>query len=243
MALIQDVTRSGSSNISVKIPAAFSLPANIVQAEPQTESIKKTVPPLNTQRPVFLPASPSFGKTVNKTASKPWMPFSTPAATFQNRPTVSATEKAIEQLEVSYERLLQSINLKLFRPEKINQYIATAEKRSGTSFSEEEKQQIRLIAQSGDENSTRLLALELRVGIPKKSEREALAALGELMLHRHNTKVLEQFVEDPHNDENLKAHIKTILMVNKVESAMLKMDNIKRDLSNLTRGLTSMFGS
>lgn len=61
------------------------------------------------------------------------------------------------------------------------------------------------------------------------------------MLHRQNTKVLEKFIDDPANDENLKAHIRTILMVNKVETAMLKMDNFKRDISNLTKGITSIF--
>lgn len=182
-------------------------------------------------------------KSMSKTAFKPWLPFQ--GLTLPVEPLAqdnvtsgdqrSATERALARLEESYARLVDSINLSRFRPERINQYIARAEKQGGIPMSEEEKVRIRKLAETGDEKTLRLLALELRIGVPEKAEREALAALGELFLHRQDRITLEKFLADHHKDENLKAHVRTLLLVNRVENTMHFCQSVKSDLASLLK--------
>lgn len=171
--------------------------------------------------------------------AKQWLPFSgtnLAAPQFKldaAKPKASEVEKAFDELEKSYEKLLTSINLKAFNRSKIEDYLRLAEKRAGMEISEKEKLRLRKMAQSEDPKVLRLLALELRIGIPRKAEKEAMAALGQMMLYRQDRKSFEKFLAAPDKDENLKAYVRTIIMMNRVEDLMYRYENFKGQVRNL----------
>ena len=188
--------------------------------------------------------SKAINKTVPlKTVRKPWMPFSAemvspplspvrPLKANSGFKTVhqNLTEKALQELENSYSRLVNSINLNLFHPLKLNHYIHLAEKRSGKDYTDLEKEHMKLIVQSDNERALRLLALELGVGVPKKAERDAMSAMGALMLHRNNTQALETFLQKPGTDENIRSHVQLILMMSKFEKTVNRFDHWHRSI-------------
>lgn len=145
----------------------------------------------------------------------------------------SGAERALQQLEVSYQRLIDGIQLEHFDPKRIETYIKMAEKRSGILMSDEEKGRLVQASQSNDEQILRLLALQLRVGIPRRLEKEALAAMGELMLNREDTSALKKFAQDASKDPNLQAYVRNLLMMNRVESMMARVDKVRVLFSGL----------
>lgn len=138
-------------------------------------------------------------------------------------PQKNATERALENFDVSYQRLMSGINIKAFNPEKIETYMKATEKRTGREFTKKEKDRIRRAAQSNNPDVIRLLALELRVGIPRKLEHNALAAYGELMMNRSDSQTLIRFAKKPTTDPNLKSHIETVIMMNRVEGTLSRI--------------------
>lgn len=144
---------------------------------------------------------------------------------FKNEPPI---QKALRQLEESYTNMKESINLKRFDAQKIEEYLMKAEKRTGLPYSDEEKGQFRQLAQSTDVEHLKLLCLELHVGISEKAEKEAMAAMGRLILHRNQTQALRAYMELPGKDPNLKAYIRTVLMMHKVENWMNTVEDVKR---------------
>ncbi len=148
---------------------------------------------------------------------------------FQSKPELlpSATENALEELEEKYQDLLRAVDVDKLNPKYLTRYIKRAEERRGGPFTKEEKTGFREMATSKDPEVKRLLALELRVGVPKKVEIEALAAMGNLLLHRDDTRSLEAFIEKPEKDPNLREWVRTTLMMNRVEFWMGRYQHFK----------------
>lgn len=157
------------------------------------------------------------------------------AEPLKNEPPKNETsvEKALRQLDTSYTALKESVNLKKFDSAKIEDYFRLAEKRSGFPIPEADKAQIRELVKTQDPELLRMVALELRVGISEKAEKEAMAALGRLILYRENTKALQAYLLDPGKDQNLKAHVKTVLMMNRVEGALSSFESVKRKVKKV----------
>ncbi len=197
-------------------------------------AFKTDAKPASGKRP--LPFStkvspPSFKGGVNNAANVDGVTlsnqFTQSALKVQSR---SLATRALDNFTTSYTNLIDAIDIENFEPQQIEQYIRNAEARSGVTMRDAEKEQIRLLSKSNDEHVLRLLALELRVGIPKDVEKEALAAFGELILYRHDKETLQGFLDNPKNDPNLKAHIRTVLMMSKVENVMHGVDTTKRNI-------------
>ncbi len=143
----------------------------------------------------------------------------------------SAAKKALEELEEKYTSLVKAVKVDIFKPENIEEYILRAEKRRGAPFTRAERDRFRDMAKSGDPEKIRLVALELRFGVPRKVERAALAAFGNLILYRDQVAPLREFLDKPGKDPNLVAYVKTILMMNRVERWMEKYQNWRDRLS------------
>ncbi len=148
-------------------------------------------------------------------------------------PVETAVSKSLRQLDSSYNTLRESVDLKKFDPAKIDDYLRAAERETGVLMRDEEKAQLRQLAQSQDPNVRKLVALELRVGISEKAEAAALAAMGRLMLHRNQTQALQAYLQDDTKDPNLKAHVKTLLMMNRVEGVLHTYESTKRKVQSL----------
>lgn len=141
-----------------------------------------------------------------------------PAAPSDRQTTAAA--QALEDLEEKYNALVESIDVEKFNPAYISRYIKRAETRRGAPYADHEKKRFREMAKSGNPHLIRLLALELRIGIPKKIERDALAAMGRLMLHRDQAEDLRRFLDQPDKDPNLRNWVQTMLAMNTVEQWM-----------------------
>jgi hypothetical protein len=151
----------------------------------------------------------------------------------------SGTERALAQLESRYQAMVDGIQLKYFDPTKIEQYIRMAEKRAGMEMSDKERFRLIRLAKINNPQLLKLLALELRIGIPKRLEQAALASLGELMLHRDDEDALRGYLDDPSKDDNLKAYVRTVLMMNKTERWMAKVETAKATLKGWFNSQTS----
>ncbi|MEB3288183.1 MAG: hypothetical protein VKJ04_11865 [Vampirovibrionales bacterium] len=180
-------------------------------------------------------ANASVHRTTPVRPAQPTQPFQS-ASTFsapQDTPKFrTGTERALQQLETRYQAMFEGIQLKYFDPNKIENYIRMAEKRMGMELSEKERIRLIQISKSKDPNILKLLALELRIGIPKRLEQAALAALGELLLQRDDEEALQAYLEDPTKDDNLKAYVRTVMMMNKVERVMARVENAKSTLKS-----------
>ncbi len=152
---------------------------------------------------------------------------------FHGEPFSSATENALEELEEKYQDLLESVDVDKLNPKYLTRYIRRAEERRGGPFTKIEKAHFREMAGSNDPEVKRLLALELRVGVPKKVEMEALAAMGNLLLHRDDMVALEGFMQKPNKDANLREWVRTTLMMNRVEFWMEKYKHLKNWMTQL----------
>jgi hypothetical protein len=211
----------------------FKLNQNQVSATPVTPMS----PPLqnqSSQQPVPFPVlqplqSPQVVQPSNQaaelTTTKNSAPTKTDRAEFKNE---TGIQKALRQLEESYVNLKESVNLKKFDATKIEEYITKAEKRTGLPYSVEEKEQFRLMAKSSDPDFLKLLCMELHVGLSEKAEKEAMAALGRLILHRNQTDALKAYMDMPGKDANIKAYIRTVLMMHRVENWMNTVEDVKR---------------
>jgi len=157
-------------------------------------------------------------------------------AEFDNSQRSTAGQVALEELEEKYRSLLESVRVENFNPKYISRYIISAEKRRGAPFTPAERKRIKEMATSKDPEVIRLLALELRIGVPRKIERDALASMGNLMLHREDD-ALRQFLSSPEKDPNLVAYVKTILMMSHVETWMDRYNRWKRQYGSLVRPL------
>lgn len=158
----------------------------------------------------------------------------------------NGAERALQQFEQSYQRLLDSINLEHFDPNKIENYIRLAEKRAGVDMTDKEKARIRELVFTGDPEILKLVALELRVGISRKLEKEVLAAFGELIIyHRENDALMMNFLGHPTKDENLKAYVRILMMMSRFERLLNKwqgfQDRYKRLTRSFRRSLKGMF--
>lgn len=157
-------------------------------------------------------------------------------AAFNSSDRPSAGRVALEELEEKYKSLLESVRVEKFNPKYISRYIASAEKRRGAPFTPAERKRIKEMATSKDPEVIRLLALELRIGVPRKIERDALAAMGNIMLHREDA-ALREFLCNPNKDPNLTAYVKTILMMSHVETWMDRYTKLKQQYGSLVRPL------
>jgi len=180
-------------------------------------------------------ASAPLGRLANAFAQAA---VSTPSVVFASADTMTKTavmpegaERALQQLNTAYQRMLSAINLRLFNPDRIEEYIRRAERRAGVDMTDLEKDRIRRLARSGDSRMLRLLCLELRVGVPKKEQADAERAFGQLLLARHDRPALQRFLDNPKSDDNLKAHVRAILMMGQVEAWMNRADEWKRRLT------------
>lgn len=153
----------------------------------------------------------------------------------------TSIQRSLRLMEESYQNLRDSVNLKKFDPQKIEDYIVKAEKRNGAVIDEADKVLYREWAKTGDPQILKALALELRVGISEKAEKEAMASLGRLVLHRSNTKELTEYMQMPDKDPNIKAHIRTILMMSRVEDVLSKYERVKRRVRRTLTPFSSLF--
>lgn len=149
-------------------------------------------------------------------------------------PEVTAVERALEDFEEFYLRLLESVNVDTFERKYINRYIKRAENRRGAAFTKAERERFRDMAKSDNPEMLRLLALELRIGIPRRVERDALAALGNLMLYRDQDGAFKSFLSRPNKDPNLLAIVKTVSMTGQVEDWMGKVQELKERFVRFT---------
>ncbi|MBK8189525.1 MAG: hypothetical protein IPK79_03660 [Vampirovibrionales bacterium] len=147
----------------------------------------------------------------------------------------TAAAQALEDLEEKYNALVESIDVEKFNPAYISRYIKRAETRRGAPYADHEKKRFREMAKSGNPNLIRLLALELRIGIPKKIERDALAAMGRLMLHRDQAADLRGFLDQPDKDPNLRNWVQTMLTMNTVEQWMGALQRWRESWAGLWR--------
>ncbi|MBY0405303.1 MAG: hypothetical protein K2X66_15495, partial [Cyanobacteria bacterium] len=155
--------------------------------------------------------------------------------------TESAIQKTLRQLDESYLQLKESVNLKKFDTNKLEDYILKAEKRSGIPYSPEEKMNFRQLTATGNTEMIKMVALELGVGVSEKAEKEAMAALGRLMVHRHQTKALQAFLNQPDKDPNLKAYVRTVMLTHKVESVLSKVEGFKRKVKTTASSPLKVF--
>jgi hypothetical protein len=172
-----------------------------------------------------LQASPTTQPAQELTQPKAPAPARSDRAEFKNE---TGIQKALRQLEESYVNLKESVNLKKFDATKIEEYITKAEKRTGLPYSIEEKEQFRQMAKVSDPELLKLLCMELHVGLSEKAEKEAMASLGRLILHRNQTDALKAYMDMPGKDANIKAYIRTVLMMHRVENWMNTVEDVKR---------------
>ena len=187
-----------------------------------------------TDKPSLQPMAASqrlpFGNVFAQAVS-PVIPMLGDHCALNNSPSTEGASRALVQLSSAYARMVAAINLKLFNPDRIDEYIRRAEKRSGADMTDMEKDRLRRLAKTTDERVLRLLCLELRVGIPKKEEAEAERAFGQLLLARHDREALQRFMNDANADENLKAHVRAVLMLGQVEQWMSRYKQWKERLT------------
>ncbi len=165
---------------------------------------------------------------------------SIPPATFVSTANkqLRGAARALAQMEASYEKMIAGIKLEAFDPKKIEDYIRQSEKNSGVVLSEAEKERIRQAAKSRNDKMLRLLALELGVGVPLKHKKQVLYYLGELMINRQDKQALAAFINDPTKDENLKAHVKTVLLAGQVEEVLYKVESFKGQFNSVFKHLS-----
>lgn len=202
----------------------FKLNQNQVSATPVTP-INPNVQSQPSQQPVAFPVAQPLQSPQELTQPKPTAPTRTDRAEFKNE---TGIQKALRQLEESYVNLKESVNLKKFDATKIEEYISKAEKRTGLPYSAEEKEQFRQMAKVSDPELLKLLCMELHVGLSEKAEKEAMASLGRLILHRNQTDALKAYMDMPGKDANIKAYIRTVLMMHRVENWMNTVEDVKR---------------
>ncbi len=189
------------------------------------------------------PSTPPVSQTTNVNAVQP------AGLTFALKHPVTqrnGAERALQQFELAYQALLDGIKLEHFDPNKIENYIRLAEKRAGVDMSDKEKGRIRELVNTGDPDILKLVALELRVGISRKLEKEALAAFGELVIyHREQDALMQNFLSHPTKDENLKAYIRILIMMSRFERIMnswhAMRDRYRRLTRSFKRGLIGLF--
>jgi hypothetical protein len=206
----------------------FKVPLKVPTGVQGAPSAQPPVTPASPQ-PAAQVAIPAVQAPVaTAPVQTPAKPESKPEPKTEARPPETAIQKTLRQMEESYQNLKDSINLKKLDPQKIDDLIAKAEKRTGLPYSDVEKAQFREWVKSNNPELLKMVALELRVGISEKAEKEAMAALGRLILYRNNMKDLKLFLADPEKDPNLKAYVRTVLMMQKVEGVMSTVEGLKR---------------
>lgn len=160
----------------------------------------------------------------------------------------SAAQGAVDELEECYNDMLESIDIEKINLEEnyVKGYITRSEKRRGGKYSKAQRDRYldmaRQAQKTGDKEMVRLLALELCIGIPPKTEKAVMAAFGKVFIHhREENEVLQNFVEKSKVNPNLAAYMRTILMVNKVETWVGKYEEIKERFASLftVKGLMS----
>ncbi|MGE0201753.1 MAG: hypothetical protein AB7P76_12405 [Candidatus Melainabacteria bacterium] len=162
-------------------------------------------------------SAPVTGKRLLPFQGESGQPFFTASTAAQAQ---SPAARALAQLESSYAELLQSTEITAFNPNEIERYIRAYQKRTGRILTESQRERIMQIASSKDPSLLKLLALEFGIGVDRQAEKKALAALGQLFLERDDSETLQQFLEDGQKDENLKAHVSSLQMLNKIESGV-----------------------
>lgn len=150
----------------------------------------------------------------------------------------SAAQTAMNELEECYNDMLESIDTEKINLEEnyVKGYITRSEKRRGGRYTKTQRQRYmdmaRQAQKTGDKGLVRLLALELCIGIPPKTEKAVMAAFGKVFIHhREETDVLKSFVNKANANPNLAAYMRTILMVNRVENWVGKYEEMKERVS------------
>jgi hypothetical protein len=168
-------------------------------------------------------------------------PKDTQAFTLKHIPK-SEAERALLQAERSYEQLKATVDLKQFDPTRMPQYLAQAERRTGIPYEPEEKAMLIEWAESGIPELQRMVAMELRVGISRKAEKEALAAMGQILLNRNNEAALQNFLQNDDNDPNLRAYVQTLIYLNRMEKLLGMYKGIKGRYAKWLKSLRTRLG-
>lgn len=155
----------------------------------------------------------------------------------------SAAKAAVDELEECYNDMLESIDTDKINLEEnyVKGYITRSEKRRGGRYNKAQRQRYMDLARqakkTGDKELVRLLALELCIGIPPKTEKAVMAAFGNVFIHhREESDVLKSFVEKANVNPNLAAYMRTILMVNRVENWVGKYEELKERFTKFIPG-------
>ncbi|MBX2861484.1 MAG: hypothetical protein KTR14_09620 [Vampirovibrio sp.] len=153
------------------------------------------------------------------------------------KPSLTTAEKAFVAFEKKYTAFVNSVDIAKFYPKKVNQYIKRAEAWNG-AYSEQEIARFKEMAASKNPDLIKQLALEFRVGISKKDEKEAMAAFGRLVvLYRNNITELQKFLQKKDMDPNLRAYVQTLVMMYHVERWLRRYRRVKSYYANLKQGM------
>jgi len=183
-------------------------------------------------------SAPVSGKRLLPFQGESSQPFFTNSVTAQPQ---SPAARALAQLESSYAELLQSTEITAFNPNEIERYIRAYQKRTGRILTEGQRERIMNIAASKDPSLLKLLALEFGIGVDRQAEKKALAALGQLFLERDDSETLKQFLDDEQKDDNLKAHVSSLQMLNKIESGVAWYNDLRSRFFGLFRPFILLF--
>ncbi len=148
-----------------------------------------------------------------------------------------AAENALKELDEKYNEMLEAIDTDSINLEEnyVKGYITRMEKRRGGPYSKSQRQRFLAMARQAretkDKELIKILALELCIGISPKTESAVLAAFGNVFIHhRDSTTILEQFSEGETCNANLAAYAKSLMMLNRVEAWMGKIETVKHRL-------------
>lgn len=149
---------------------------------------------------------------------------------------VSSTRHALRELGTAFGHLREAIDLDAFNPHEMAKYITAYEQRTGQLIDAGRREQLMQLAFSRNPQILQMIALELRIGFTKrtkKAERRAMMALGRLVLERDNIDELKAFLEDPEADDNVKAYVQTLVMMNQVETAVSRYQRLRERVRKL----------
>lgn len=145
-----------------------------------------------------------------------------------------AAEAALKELEEKYTEMVNAIDTDNINLEEnyVKGYITRMEKRRGGPYSKSQRQRFLAVAkqarETDDKELAKILALELCIGISPKMEKSVLAAFGNVFIHhRDASTVLKGFLKNEKCNPNLAAYAKTLVMLNRVEAWMGKVETIK----------------
>ncbi len=148
-----------------------------------------------------------------------------------------AAENALKELDEKYSEMLDAIETDNINLEEnyVKGYITRMEKRRGGPYSKSQRQRFLAMArqarETNDKELIKILALELCIGISPKMENAVLAAFGNVFIHhRDATNILEEFAGGEKCNANLAAYAKSLMMLNRVEAWMGKVETVKHRL-------------